>query len=113
MAWTAKIESKSFEKGVLQVGVVYTSGTDTFSESYQIYSNVDLDNRIASRLSQLEELENISIDIGEYSPLVTSTNAKQERLGELREVKELVDLGVLDENDKKVIDAMQAVKDVI
>lgn len=111
--WTATIESKTFSKGILQVGVVYTNGNESFTEPYVISSEEEINGRITNRLSTLEKLEGVSISLGAFTPqLVTSDeNPKQEKLNELRKIKELVSLGVLKDTDQQVLDAIEAVKE--
>lgn len=111
--WTATIESKNLNKGTLQVGVSYTNSSESFSESYQINSLVDLNNRINIRLQQLEDLYNLDIPLGVFTPAVnvpTVPDAKATALSKLAEISRLVDLGVLQKTDKEVADAIQAVK---
>lgn len=114
--WSAKIESKNFSKGILQIGVSYTNGMETFNESYKIYSLDDINNIIASKLEQIKNTEALEISIGDYSPkpiIKTVIDPKQEALDNLRRTKELVELDVLNEDDKEVMDAIQAVKELI
>lgn len=69
--WSAKIESKTFEKGTLQIGVIYSNSTVTFSEPYTINTEADIDNQISAKLKQLESLEKIQVSIGSYEPKIT------------------------------------------
>lgn len=66
--WSAKIESKSFEKGILQIGVIFTNGFQTFSEPFIVRSDKDIDEYISSRIKYLNTLEAIQIPLGDFTP---------------------------------------------
>lgn len=66
--WTATIESKGFSKGVFQIGVIYSNGSDTFSEVHQLRGVSDAESAIKSRLSQLNSIDLSQIQLGSYTP---------------------------------------------
>lgn len=111
--WSATIESKTFEKGFLQIGVSYTNGIETFSEPYQINTESDINVKIKSRLSQLNMLETMEIPLGPYLAIeeTNTTDPKQYAIMNLRKAKDMVALGVFKDSDKEVLDAIQAVKE--
>lgn len=68
--WEAIIESKIYNKGILQIGVIYSNGVDKFTECYQIYSHVDIDNMISSKLKLLNDAQLINVELGLYIPKI-------------------------------------------
>lgn len=111
--WTAQIESKRFQKGTLQIGVIYSNGIETFSEPSIVSSLEEINIIISSRLSQLEALESLEVPLGPYEPKsnVIPVNEKEQSLTRLRELQELVRLGVFKDTDSQIVDAIEDVKE--
>jgi len=116
--WSAKIADKGFKGGVLTVNVAYTQGAESFNEVYQVTNAFDLDRRIRNRLLQLEETDAFSkaLTVGEYT-LVETVETKtpqgefNEKLGNLQRLKNLVDLGVIDEDNAEYTSALAETKE--
>ncbi len=68
--YTATIESKQINKGVIQVGVIYGNGSDNFTEVYSIRGLSDLENNIINKLSQLNSIDLSKIQLGTFIPPV-------------------------------------------
>jgi hypothetical protein len=108
--WKAKIADKKIEHGVCTVNVSYQDGPDEFNEIYTIQSLEDLNNRVRGRLEGLNNLGSLlnEIPVGNFTPepRVEVVNRKQEALNEVSRLKQLVNLGLLEEDDQKYQDAV-------
>jgi len=71
--WGAKIVDKVFDRGYLKVTVAFSNGIDEqeFTEVYSVVNNTSLDASIKSKLSQLQDVEQLKTDLvlGEFKPL--------------------------------------------
>lgn len=67
MTWTAKIVSKDYQKGILQVGIEFTNEIETFSESLDMTGGVYelLERRVQARLDTLNQTEKFSTEISQ------------------------------------------------
>lgn len=65
MDWTATIVSKDYSKGVLLVGVEYTNGNETFSESIDMTGGTldVLNQKIQGKLNTLNATSDLISDI--------------------------------------------------
>lgn len=110
--YTAKIESHTFTQGELKITVNYASPADSFNEVHQIYSLEELNKKISARLNQLNALAAIEIPVGQYipTPVVHVFDPKQKALNDLHDLKNLVDLGVIEKTDPSFLTAIQEVK---
>lgn len=63
--WNAKIVSKDYTKGVLLIGVEFSSEDETFSKSFDLTGGDEdtLDARIQQELSTLNQTEILAIDV--------------------------------------------------
>lgn len=112
--WISKIVDKNLSLGELRVNVSYSNGTDDFNEVYSIRNEQDLNARIKNKLSELEDKEIIfsNIQTGVYTPVDNQVvvNPLEQKMTELRKLKEQVSLGLMKETDKEYLDAISAVK---
>ncbi len=112
--YNATIESKKFDKGVIQVGVIYSDGNDKFTEVYGVSSSEELDTIICGRLKTFNEVKNISISTGSYTKPVDSTDSAlvefRRSIKFLETMKKLIDLGVKGADDSDYIDLVSLAK---
>lgn len=113
--WSATITRKDFDNGLLRVIVVFSDGVRSCEETYNLRRGPELDSFIKSRLIELNALDTFasSLSIGAYTPQIdvaAPPNPLTTALRELREVHELVSIGVLKDTDQEVIDALTAAK---
>lgn len=120
--WTAQIESKKIEKGVLQIGVIYSNGTDSFTVVYPLETpNFEgLKTQVKNRLANLNGLETLatSINVGVMPDpvVVTPTQAELDQAEFLKDytkwqkVKKAIDVGILTGNEAPVVALLAEVK---
>lgn len=112
--WNATILDKYIEQGILHVNVSYINGENRFNEIYDLRTGDELNLQITMRLAQLEKLEVFSdaLSLGAYTPeeISDGSDPKADALAKVKELKQLVDLGVIDSTDKKFTDAIETVK---
>lgn len=116
--WTTTIESKVFNKGFINVGVIFSNGEDKFTDLFTVRSSSDLDRVISNRLNELSSLDIDQINIGQYQtlvkpvPVITNKDNFVSALRTVQSVKRGIDLGIIDPNDKVVTDAVANAKDL-
>lgn len=110
MAWTASVTSKDFIGGFYVVNIRYTDGTRNVDETYkaQVPKDTWIPNQVRSRLSQLETASAFDIPLGPVTPsapITTDENMKLfgQRIKILEVAKILVDLGVIQANNAKLV----------
>lgn len=74
--WSANIERKAFNKGNLEVEVIYSNEEDSFHELYFILSLEQLNNIISSRLDALNLLDISTIPLGDFVPMKARSQAE-------------------------------------
>jgi predicted transcriptional regulator len=111
--WTANIYKKDFSNGAYRVHVAYTDGTNKSDEVYSLANLLTLEGTVRNRLAQLNALATLitTIPTGPYTPpSSTPPTAYELAKTEVVRVQELVDLGVLTEQDQEYINAINALK---
>lgn len=119
--YTATIDSKDFTKGVFQIVVIYTNGTDKFTETYQLRGISDAQNAIINRLSQLNSVDLSQIKLGTFTPPVSSiplppNQAQLDQatflvdLGQFKQMQTAISLGLKTINDKDFTDLQTKLK---
>lgn len=111
--WTATIIKKDFTEGQLRVIVLFTDSGNSFEETYFLRTGEELDSLIQGRIDHAEKLSIFELSLGTYTtPEKTApiVNEKDAAIFKLRQLKDLVLLGALKEDDKQVLDAIASVK---
>lgn len=122
--FTHKIISKEFENGVLVLGVEFTDGTKTITESVKPQDEVGFKYWLRSRLASLNSLSQLetvnvgdSVDPTESVPVDTRTQAEKDRDAWLEKYAKwvrikttLIDTGVLTGNETQVQTFLSDVK---
>lgn len=117
--WQAEIESKTFENGVLKIGVQYTNGTQKFSESIDLTGGdmKTLSIKIQSKLDTLNasEATNTAIMLGNFSAPVPDQAEVDKQiyfsdLQTLQKMQSLIDSGIKDAQDKDFTDLQLKIK---
>lgn len=116
---TINITSKSFTKGTLLVSVTYGGDVESFTETYQVGSAKELENRIRVKVDQLTGTMAFAntLTVGNYTlPTGEATQAGLEEqqflqdLARWRSVKNAIDLGILTGNETQVVALLNKVK---
>lgn len=113
--YNANIKSKKMTEGNLCVVVEYVSTTDSFTETYDMRTAFNLEQRIETRLSELNELAT-SLDklkLGAWAKkevIVTPPTPQQmkqmeysDKLSELTAMKRELDLGIVSQVDYDIV----------
>jgi len=110
MAWTAAVISKDFVNGFYVVNVRYTDGTRNIDETYkaQVPKATWIPDQVRSKISQLEVASGFDITVGPVTPsdpIVTDTdrNLFGQRIKMLEVAKILIDLGIIQATNPKVV----------
>lgn len=117
--YTANITNKNLSAGNLQIEVTFTDGADTFVEAFNVTTEDDLNEKIAKRIDTLNGLVelNTKIAVGAWVkptiPAPATPTDVEIAEKELRELKELISLGVMKETDQEFIDAVAAYKSAV
>lgn len=115
--WTSKIVGKRVENGALFVDVHFINGDASIARTVDMTGgSLDvLSLKIQSQLDTLNTTDDLftQIIVGEFTPIIQDVSSQEEALNNLRKAKELVDLGVIDDTDPQVLDALTAVKESI
>lgn len=117
MAWTASIVQKGIVDKSFLVGVSYSNGTFQFVESINLTggSVQTLSDVVTARLGALATTESLipQILVGAFTPQPSSAQTPiqvfQNNLKQLRNAKELVDLGVITTLHTSYVNALNAV----
>lgn len=120
--WTAQIESKKIEKGILHIGVIFSNGSDSFTVVYPL-ENPNFEsfkNQVKNRLSNLNGLDTLlgTINTGTVpDPIVTQpTQAELDRQQFITDysrwvnVKKAIDVGILTGSEAPVLTLLNKVK---
>lgn len=111
--WQATVDSKVFENGQQKVTVIYSDGGTKFAETYLIRKKEQLSGIVRGKLAELEASDADTVEIGPLVPDLVqpvTPDPLQVKLGEVRRLKELVDLGVLQSNSSEYVAAVDATK---
>ena len=112
------LSGKTIENGQNRITVDYTNGTVACAETFFFTSKKDLDNRITNKIADLDKV--VALD----SEIITKDYVKTEKTPDqpvpptaiqvaetkLRELKQLIDLGVINETDQEYVDAVAEYK---
>lgn len=120
MPWTAEVTKKEVIDGALRVTVLFSDGKNSITETWKSLAP-DSDwvaKNAADRIAQLEQVYSSTISTGEViprekeSPVVDETaEAFVQAVNFLRQIEPLIDLGVIEIDDKKILAAKKIVTD--
>jgi len=110
MAWTATVINKEFVNGFYSITVQYTDGTNVVNETYkaQVPKLTWLQGQVGSRISQLEVAGRFDISLGTITlpvPIASDPNISLfgQRIKILEVAKLLIDMGVIQATNPKVV----------
>ena len=119
MTWNASVTNKQLSDGILAISVQYSDGKRTVNETCKSSSASDSDWLATTITRRLEELDNldkadVAIALGSIIPksvvIDNDMAAYNSSLRQLENVYRLVPVGVLQQDDKKIIDLQNIVK---
>lgn len=106
--WQAKIESKNKIRGIYEIGVIFTDGEDSFSESYKVISSEDLNNMVKSKLEELNLVNLEDVELGPFVPTVKKEKDSDfnKKVLEVQRLKMLAETGVIETDSPEYVQAL-------
>jgi len=118
MAWTASVVSKDLNSGVCVVQVRYTDGIKEFFETYKTQDPPPtwISDIVRDRMKPLNILSDYDVAVGAIIPSENPIIDErwitfQTKCRALITVKSLIEMGVVKEDDEKVLDLKKWVQD--
>ena len=116
MAWTAQVTNKQRQDDVFFVTVEYTNGTYTQTETYKSRNPSEdwIPNTVTNRIPQLEASYGFDVALGTVTPIPDTTdpnlNVFLNRVRLLPSIKVMIDLGVIQADNPKVVQLVNWIK---
>lgn len=113
--WTSKIVGKRYENGALFIDLHFLNGEASVARTIDLTGgSLDvLSQKIQAQLDTLNATEALveQVILGDFTPVVLES--KEDPLQKLRALKEQVDLGVIEETDPKIAEALAEAKQAV